>query len=76
MVSGGTARIYLNAVHNKPYRAMAAEEAIKGKPIIEDNADAAGAAAVATARALPGDKNKWKIPIAKVMVKKAILSCA
>jgi xanthine dehydrogenase YagS FAD-binding subunit len=76
MVSGGAARICLNAVHNKPYRAIAAEEAIKGKPIIEDNADAAGAAAVATARALPGDRNKWKIPIAKTMVKRALLACA
>ena len=76
MVSGGAARICLNAVHNKPYRAMAAEEAIKGKPITEDNADAAGAAAVATARALPGDRNKWKIPIAKTMVKRALLACA
>jgi xanthine dehydrogenase YagS FAD-binding subunit len=76
MVSGGTARICLNAVHNKPYRAMAAEEAIRGKPITEDNADAAGAAAVATARALPGDRNKWKIPIAKTMAKRALLACA
>jgi xanthine dehydrogenase YagS FAD-binding subunit len=75
-VSGGGARICLNAVHNKPYRAVAAEEAIKGKPITEDNAEAAGAAAVATARALPGDRNKWKIPIAKTMVKRALLACA
>jgi xanthine dehydrogenase YagS FAD-binding subunit len=76
MIGGGNARICLNAVHNRPYRAVAAEEAIKGKSINEDNADAAGAAAVATAKALPGDRNKWKIPIAKAMVKRAILACA
>jgi len=76
MIGKGNARICLNAVHNKPYRALTAEEAIKGKKIDEDNADAAGAAAVATAKALPGDRNKWKIPIAKAMVKRAILACA
>ncbi len=76
MIGGGHARICLNAVHNRPYRAMSAEEAIKGKAITEDSADAAGAAAVASAKALPGDRNKWKIPIAKAMVKRAILACA
>jgi xanthine dehydrogenase YagS FAD-binding subunit len=76
MIGGGNARICLNAVHNRPYRAVPAEEAIKGKAITEDSADAAGAAAVASAKALPGDRNKWKIPIAKAMVKRAILGCA
>jgi xanthine dehydrogenase YagS FAD-binding subunit len=76
MIGAGEARICLNAVYNKPYRAAQAEEVIKGKSIDETIADAAGAAAVATARALPGDRNKWKIPIAKAMVKRAILACA
>jgi CO/xanthine dehydrogenase FAD-binding subunit len=76
MIGGGTARVCLNAVFNKPYRSMKAEESIKGKSINEANADAAGAAAVSDAFALPGDKNKWKIPIAKTMVKRAILACA
>jgi xanthine dehydrogenase YagS FAD-binding subunit len=76
MIGNGDARICLNAVYNKPYRATKAEEAIKGKPINEANADAAGAAATASAKALPGDRNKWKIPIAKAMVKRAILACA
>ncbi len=75
-VGGGVARICLNAVYNKPYRALKAEEAIRGKKIDTDSADAAGAAAVSDAKALPGDKNKWKIPIAKAMVKRAILACA
>jgi xanthine dehydrogenase YagS FAD-binding subunit len=76
MIGGGDARICLNAVYNKPYRAVKAEEVIKGKAIDESTADAAGAAAIASARALPGERNKWKIPIAKAMVKRAILACA
>jgi xanthine dehydrogenase YagS FAD-binding subunit len=76
MIGNGNARICLNAVYNKPYRALAAEDAIKGKSINENNADAAGAAAVADAKVLPGERNKWKIPIAKAMVKRSILACA
>jgi xanthine dehydrogenase YagS FAD-binding subunit len=73
-ISGSSARICLNAVHNKPYRATAAEEAIAGKTIDEANAEAAGAAAVSSASPLA--KNKWKVQVAKVMVKRAILDCA
>ena len=76
MIGGGEARICLNAVHNRPYRALRSEELIRGRSISEDRADAAGAAAVADARALPGDRNKWKIQIARTMVKRAILACA
>jgi xanthine dehydrogenase YagS FAD-binding subunit len=76
MIGAGQARVCLNAVYNKPYRAMAAEEVIKGKAIDEDSANAAGTAAVVAAKVLPGDRNKWKIPIAKTMVKRAILACA
>jgi xanthine dehydrogenase YagS FAD-binding subunit len=76
MIGAGEARICLNAVYNKPYRTVEAEKLIKGKTINEDIADEAGAAAVASARALPGDRNKWKIPIAKAMVKRSILACA
>jgi CO/xanthine dehydrogenase FAD-binding subunit len=74
--SAGAFRICLNAVHNKPYRAVKAEDAMKGKPIDAASADAAGAAAISDARALPGERNKWKIQIARTMVKRAILSCA
>jgi xanthine dehydrogenase YagS FAD-binding subunit len=76
MIGAGEARICLNAVYNTPIRALGAEDVIRGKSIDEARADAAGAAAVATAKALPGDRNKWKIPIAKTMVKRAILACA
>jgi len=75
-VAGGDARICLNAVYNKPFRPTAAEESIRGKNIDETTAEAAGAAAVQSARALPGDRNKWKIQIAKTMVKRALLACA
>jgi CO/xanthine dehydrogenase FAD-binding subunit len=60
-------------VYNKPYRATKAEAAIKDKKINEANAEAAGAAAVSDAIALP--YNKYKIQIAKALVKKAILAC-
>ena len=76
MIGAGDARICLNAVYNKPYRALEAEKAIKGKSINEASADEAGAAAVASAKTLPGERNKWKIPIAKAMVKRSILACS
>jgi CO/xanthine dehydrogenase FAD-binding subunit len=72
-IGGGTARICLNAVYNKPYRATKAEESIAGKTIDVASAQAAGSAAVAGARALT--MNKWKIQVAAGMVKKAILAC-
>jgi xanthine dehydrogenase YagS FAD-binding subunit len=75
-VLDGNARVCLNAVFNKPYRSTAAEESIKGKQINEESAEAAGAAAVESARTLPGDRNKWKIQIAKTMVKRALLACS
>ena len=75
-IGAGKARICLNAVYNKPWRAAKAEEAIQGKAITEADADAAGGAAVETAMVLPGDMNKWKIQIARTMVKRAILACA
>jgi CO/xanthine dehydrogenase FAD-binding subunit len=72
-ISGKTAKICLNAVYNKPYRAIKAEDLIKGKIINEANAEAAGAAAVSNAVGL--NYNRYKIQIAKTMVKRAILAC-
>jgi len=74
MIGAGAARICLNAVYNKPYRATAAETSIAGKAITNDSAEAAGTAAVATAVALA--YNKYKVQEAKIMVKRAILACA
>ena len=67
------ARICLNAVYVKPYRAIKAEEAIVGKVLSEANAEAAGAAVVADARPMP--YNAYMVPVAKAMVKRAILGC-
>jgi len=73
MIGGGDARICLNAVSAVPYRATKAEDAIKGKAIDDASAEAAGTAGVTGAMALAN--NKWKIQIAKVMVKRAVLAC-
>jgi xanthine dehydrogenase YagS FAD-binding subunit len=72
MVGGGAPRIALNAVAPKPYRAVKAEAAIAGKPINEANAEAAGAAAVADAKPLAA--TKYKVQIAKTLVKRALLA--
>jgi xanthine dehydrogenase YagS FAD-binding subunit len=72
-IDGSSAKICLNAVYNKPYRATKAEEAIAGKTIDDANAEAAGAAAVNGT--IPLAYNKWKIQVAKTMVKRAILAC-
>jgi xanthine dehydrogenase YagS FAD-binding subunit len=73
-ISSSDARICLNAVHNLPRRATEAEGVIAGQAINDTNAEAAGAAEVASAVAIP--HNKYMIQIAKVMVKRAILACA
>jgi xanthine dehydrogenase YagS FAD-binding subunit len=72
LVGGGAPRIALNAVGPKPYRAVKAEAALAGKPINEANAEAAGAAAVADAKPLPA--TKYKVQIAKTLVKRALLA--
>jgi len=75
-VENGAATVCLNAVYNKPYRAAGAEEALRGREIRPETAEAAAAAALASARALAGNRNQWKIAIAKAMVKRAVLACA
>jgi len=67
------ARICLNAVYVKPYRAIAAEEAIIGKKINDANAEAAGNAAVSDAK--PLQDNAYMVQIARIMVKRTILAC-
>lgn len=73
-IDGNNVRICLNAVYNLPYRAIKAEQAIAGKEINIENAEAAGASAVSGA--LPLSMNKWKIQVTKAIVKKAVLACA
>ncbi len=72
MVGGDKPRICLNAVAPKPYRALKAEKVIAGKRINEKTAEAAGAAAVADAR--PLEAAKFKVQIAKTLVKRALLA--
>jgi NADPH-dependent glutamate synthase beta subunit-like oxidoreductase len=66
------ARITLGAVAPAPFRAVAAEGAIKGKLVDEDCA--AEAARLAVAEAIPLSMNAYKIEIAKALVKRSILS--
>ena len=66
------ARICLNAVFNNPYRPKAAEEAVRGREIDEAVADAAGVAAVADAK--PAPSNRYKVQIARTLVKRAVLA--
>jgi len=74
MVGGGNPRIALNAVAPKPYRATKAEAAAAGKAINEANAEAAGIAAVEDAK--PFSATKYKVQIAKTLVKRALLALA
>jgi xanthine dehydrogenase YagS FAD-binding subunit len=67
------ARICLNAVYVKPYRAIRAEEAIIGKEINDANAEAAGSAAVSDAK--PLHDNGYMVQVAKTVVKRTILAC-
>jgi len=70
--TGSRPRVFLGAVAPVPYRAFEAEEVIAGKEITETLAEQAGAAAVVGAQ--PYDANKYKVQLAKVMVKRALLS--
>jgi xanthine dehydrogenase YagS FAD-binding subunit len=66
------ARIVLGGVAPVPYRATAAEDALKGKAITAALAETAGVAAVKDA--MPLANNKYKVQIAKTLVKRAILA--
>jgi xanthine dehydrogenase YagS FAD-binding subunit len=67
------ARVCLNAVYVKPYRARKAEAFMVGKEISEANAEAAGETVVSDAQ--PLRHNGYMVQISKVMVKRAILAC-
>jgi xanthine dehydrogenase YagS FAD-binding subunit len=73
-MSGNTvqsARIVMGAVAPVPWVSQEAAEAITGKSIDEQTASTAGAAAVSKARAL--SQNGYKIRLATVAVKRALL---
>ena len=76
-MSGGrvtSARVVLGHVAPTPWRSTAAEEALAGKSINEAVAKAAGEAAVTAAKSL--GRNAYKIQLARVAVKRAILEAA
>jgi xanthine dehydrogenase YagS FAD-binding subunit len=65
-------RIVLGAVAPTPFRATAAEDTVRGKPLTEKLAQEAAEAAVG--RAKPLSKNAYKVEVAKTLVKRALLS--
>ncbi|MGD8388696.1 MAG: FAD binding domain-containing protein [Desulfobacteraceae bacterium] len=76
-VEGGhfkDARIALGGVASAPLRARKAEEEISGRPVSEETAQKAAAAAVSGARPLKG--NGYKVDIVKALVKQALLGNA
>ena len=66
-----SARVVMGAVAPIPWRSPAAEQAIAGKAINEETAAAAADAALKDAR--PLSQNAYKVDVAKVAVKRAIL---
>jgi xanthine dehydrogenase YagS FAD-binding subunit len=69
-----SARVVLGHVAPVPWRAEEAEKALVGKAVNEDVAQAAGVAAVTGAKSL--GKNGYKIQLARIVVKRAILEAA
>ncbi|HTG16423.1 MAG TPA: xanthine dehydrogenase family protein subunit M [Blastocatellia bacterium] len=76
-MSGGkvsAARVVMGHVAPVPWRSKEAEAALVGKAVTEATAKAAGDAAVAGAKSL--GRNGYKIQLARVAVKRAILEAA
>lgn len=68
------ARVYMGHVGPTPVHAAKAEEFLKGKTINAQTAEQAGAAAVEGAK--PLSENAYKVQLAKVAVKRALLQVA
>ena len=64
-------RIVLGAVAPIPYRAKQAEQALTGKPLNAETAQAAAEAALAGAQ--PLSQNAYKVPIAKTLIRRALM---
>jgi xanthine dehydrogenase YagS FAD-binding subunit len=69
-----SARVVLGHVAPVPWPSPEAEAALAGKTVSEEVADAAGKAAVA--KATPLSKNAYKVQLARVAVKRAVLAAA
>jgi CO/xanthine dehydrogenase FAD-binding subunit len=65
------ARIVLGAVAPVPFRAVEAEQAIKGRPMDRSNAEAASEAAVAAA--VPLSKNAYKVALTKTLLTRVLV---
>ena len=71
IVTGAEPRVCLNAVAPTPLRAYKAEDVLRGKAIDESVAAAACEAAIAGAH--PFESTKYKLQIAKTLIKRALL---
>lgn len=69
-----SARVVMGYVAPVPWRSKEAEDALVGKTITEETAKAAGEAAVSGAKSL--GRNAYKIQLARVAVKRAVLAAA
>jgi xanthine dehydrogenase YagS FAD-binding subunit len=69
-----SARVVLGHVAPVPWLSAEAEAALVGKAINEQSADAAGRATVSTAKSL--GRNAYKIQLARVAVKRALMQAA
>ena len=65
------ARIVLGGVALTPYRAVGAEEILRGKVITESTAEISARASVG--KSAPLSKNAYKVPITKALVKRALV---
>ena len=72
--SVGSAKIVMGHVAPKPWESEAAEKTLVGKTITAETAEAAGKAAVADAK--PLSQNAYKVTLARVAVKRALLQAA
>jgi len=76
-IEGGVvqqARVVLGQVAPTPWISSAARDALVGRPVDHDTAEAAGQAAVA--QATPLSQNGYKVDLAAVAVKRAVLRAA
>jgi len=67
------ARVCLNAVYVKPYRAKKAEDALIGQELNEANIESAAKAVIAEAR--PMQHNGYMVNIAESIIKKCLIKC-
>ena len=68
-----SARICLNSVYGTPMRVSAAERSLVGKEL--DQAAAEQAADAGMEEAFPLLNNRYKIQIARTLIKRAIVAC-